>query len=81
MGWGLKAWDSAGRLAGLGLMGLVLAAMPAQAAPKCQFVKVASLPVKMEGNSPLIQGSIRRGGTFSDGAPRWAMDKARWRPD
>ncbi|TWB41778.1 retroviral-like aspartic protease family protein [Nitrospirillum pindoramense] len=58
MGFGFKAWGGAGRLAGLGLMGLALAAAPAQAAPKCQFAKVASLPVKMEGNRPLIQGSI-----------------------
>ncbi|MDZ5646528.1 retroviral-like aspartic protease family protein [Nitrospirillum sp. BR 11828] len=58
MGGGLKAWGGAGRLAGLGLMGLALWVAPAQAAPKCQFVKMASLPVKMEGNRPLIQGSI-----------------------
>ncbi|MDE1149303.1 MAG: retroviral-like aspartic protease family protein [Azospirillaceae bacterium] len=48
-----------GRLASaLGTCALILLAAPAAAETKCQFVKVASLPVKMEGNRPLVDGSI-----------------------
>ncbi|WP_044560698.1 retroviral-like aspartic protease family protein [Azospirillum sp. B4] len=48
----------AARLGGLALMGLAQMAMPAGATTQCQFGIVASLPVTMSGNQPLVEGSI-----------------------
>ncbi|MBB6252464.1 aspartyl protease family protein [Nitrospirillum iridis] len=48
-----------GRLAiALGLVVPMLLATPGGAETKCQFAKVANLPIKMEGNQPLVEGSV-----------------------